>query len=118
MLYGLVTLSYHAVETANREDLLQVNQQYFVCEAVGSGTECDRSVFDKFDNTGLAALVHLMTGLIPSVNLIFVINWTATKELCTHLWMKHSTKLTSNQANIDVSQSRSSDIRRMETSMQ
>ena len=117
-LFGLVTLSYHAVQVANHEELFEAIQQYFICEAVGSGMECDRSVFNKFDNSGLAALVYLLTGLIPCVNLTFVINWTATKELCTHFWMKYYSKKTSTQASVATEQSRSSDTCMMETSIQ
>ena len=99
-LFGLVALSYFAVESAYQEDQFQAIQQYFVCEAVGSGTECDRSEFDNanFGYPGLTLLVYLMLGLIPAVNLTFVINWTVVGKSCKHFWMKHFLKTTISQA--------------------
>ena len=97
-LFGLVALSDFAVEIANQEDQFQAIQQYFVCEAVGSGMECDRSEFEKFDYHGLTVLVYLMLGLVPTVNLTFVINWTAARVSCKRFWIKHFSKTTISQA--------------------
>ena len=99
-LFGLVALSYFAVESANQEEQFQAIQQYFVCEAVGSGTECDRSGFDNFGYRGLIVLADLMLGLIPTVNLTFVINWTAAKKSCKHFLKKHFSKTTISQASM------------------
>ena len=98
-LFGLVALSYFAVESAYQGEQLQAIQQYFVCEAVGSGTECDRSGFDNFGYHFLTILAYLMLGLLPTVNLTFVINWTAASQSCKRFWMKHFSKTTISQAN-------------------
>ena len=110
-LFGLVSLSYFAIETANQDDVLVAIQQYFVCEAVGSGTECDRSGFDHFGLHGLTVFVYLLLGLIPAVNLTFVINWTAAKESCKHFWIKYfpNLKTTTNQSSITINQNRTLD---------
>ena len=108
-LFGLVALSYFSVESAYQEEQFQVIQQYFVCEAVGSGTECDRSGFDNFGYHGLTILAYLMLGLLPAVNLTFVINWTAASESCKHFWTKHFSKTTISQANMANNQNKTTD---------
>ena len=79
-------------------------QQYFVCEAVGSGTECDHSGFDNFGYGGLTVLAYLMLGFVPAVNLTFVINWTAARASCKHFWMKHFLKTTISQVIMENNQ--------------
>ena len=79
-LFCIVALSDITIEIGERENTTTAITQYFLCEAVGSGVECDRSGFDHFGYHGLAVLVYLLLGLIPVINLIFVINWSATKE--------------------------------------
>ena len=95
----MVSLSYFSIESANQSDYFLAIQKYFVCEAVGSGMECDRSDFDHFGYHGLVILVYLMLGLVPAVNLTFVINWTAAKQLCKHYWMKYFQKVFTRRAN-------------------
>ena len=55
---------------------------YFVCEAAGTGNECDRSGFDNLGAQFLFFLNSLWLGLLAIVNLIFVVNWTAMKKSC------------------------------------
>ena len=102
-LFGIVALSYFAVESSKQDDLFLAIQQYFVCEAVGSGMECDRSGFETYNYHFLTILVYMMLGLIPAVNLTFVINWTAARASCKRFWMKYSPKIDvrkENMANI------------------
>ena len=108
-LFGVVSLSYFSIESANREDYLLAIQRYFICEAAGSGTECDRSGFDNFGYRWVGSLVFLMLGLIPAVNLTFVINWTVAKELCKNLWMKYFQKISSSQAKVATQEQTTSD---------
>ena len=96
-LFGMVTLSYFSVQAAQQEDEVTAIKQYFVCEAVGSGVECDRSGFDHFGHQGHAVLVYLLLGLIPVVNLTFVINWTVTKDSLKRLWKRYSQSIFSTQ---------------------
>ena len=100
-IFGFVSLSYLSVTSANLNNYFLALQKYFVCEAVGSGMECDRSGFDYFGYHGLIVLVYLMLGLIPAVNLTFVVNWTAAKELCKHNWMKYFQEVFTHRANAD-----------------
>ena len=108
-LFGVLSMSYFALETAGHEDQYQAIQQYFVCEAVGSGVECDRSGFENISYFDLVALVYLMLGLVPAVNLTFVINWTAAKEFLKHFWMKHFPEITSSQTQMVNIQNHPSD---------
>ena len=91
-VFGIVAMSYMSVEIGEQEDEITAITEYFICEAVGSGhgAECDRSGFDHFGYHGLIVLVYWLLGLIPVINLVFVINWTVTKESVRHNWMKYS----------------------------
>ena len=89
-LFGIVSLSLLSVQTTEVEHVIEAIKQYFVCEAAGSGMECDRSGFDHFAHNGLIFLIYLLLGLMPTVNLIFVINWTAAKESFKNIWKRHS----------------------------
>ena len=88
-IFGVVSLTSFAVESASQEDLFRIIRQYFVCEAGGSGTECDRSAFDEIANRELVVVTYLLFGLIPVVNLTFVINWKEAKKFSERIWKKH-----------------------------
>ena len=76
-------------------------QTYFVCEAFGSGMECDHSGFDQFGTADVSVLVFLLLfSLIPLVNLTFVINWTAAMGSCKHIWMKYYQRIISSHSGI------------------
>ena len=96
-LFGIVALSFFSLETAQQDDQIMAVQQYFVCEAAGSGVECDRSGFDRFEIHGLVVLVYILLGLIPAVNLTFVINWTVAKDSLKRIWKKYSLSIFSTQ---------------------
>ena len=91
-VFGIVAMSYMSVEIGDQEDEITAITDYFVCEATGSdnGVECDRSGFDHFGYHGLIVLVYWLLGLIPVINLVFVINWSVTKESVRRNWMKYS----------------------------
>ena len=88
-IFGIASLTSFAVESANQEDQFRAIQQYFVCEAAGTGKECDLSAFDEFTKRELVAVVYMLFGLIPAVNLMFVINWTVAKKLSKRIWMRY-----------------------------
>ena len=81
-----------SVEIGQQEDEITAIAEYFTCEAAGSnyGLECDRSGFDHFGYHGLIVLVYWLLGLIPVINLVFVINWTVTRESARRKWMRYS----------------------------
>ena len=85
-MFGIVTLSYFSTATINRDEFLTAIGQYFICEAAGSGTECDRSEFEQYTYSGLIITTFVLLAFIPYVSLIFVVNWRATKELCKKTW--------------------------------
>ena len=89
-LFGIALLGYLSVVIDEEEDKIVAITEYFMCEAAGSGVECDRSGFDHFGFHGLLVLINLLLGFIPVVNLIFVINWTVAKQSMKHTWMKYS----------------------------
>ena len=89
-LFGITLLGYLSVEIDEEEDKIMSITEYFMCEAVGSGVECDRSGFDHFGFHGLLVLINLLLGFIPVVNLIFVINWTEAKASMKRICMRYS----------------------------
>ena len=89
-LFSLTVLCYLSVVYDEVKDNTVAITEYFSCEAVGSGVECDRSGFDNFGIQGLTVLINFLLGFVPVVNLIFVINWTVAKESVKRFWMRHS----------------------------
>ena len=87
-VFAIVGLSYFSIDAAQQVDRIAAIKQYFVCEAAGSGVECDRSGFSYFGHHVLSVLVYLTLGLIPAVNLTFVINWTVAKDLFQRAWKR------------------------------
>ena len=79
-IFGIVTLTYLTLGTINREEIIAAIEQYFVCEAAGSGMECDRSKFEQLTHSGLVITTFVLLGFFPYTNLIFVIKWRATKN--------------------------------------
>ena len=73
-------LSHFAVVSADEEQLNSAIEQYFTCEAAGSGADCDRSHFDKSVYPGLVTSTFALLGFLPCVSLIFVVNWRGVKE--------------------------------------
>ena len=101
----IVTLSYYSVqvgEQLQQDDITPIIAQYFICEAAGSGNgvECDRSGFGHFGYHGLGVLIYLLLGLIPVVNLTFVINWTVAKESLKRIWRRYSKRTFITSTNI------------------
>ena len=80
--FGIVMLSYLAVQSADKDYISSALEQYFICEAPGSGADCSRSEFDKPVYAGLVTATFLMLGFLPCVNLIFVVSWQGVKEFC------------------------------------
>ena len=96
-LFSIIALTYFSIGVAHQEDEASAIQQYFICEATGSGMDCDRSGFDHFGYRGLAVLFYWLLGFIPAVNLIFVINWTMAKASVKRTWKRYSKNIFSTQ---------------------
>ena len=96
MLFGILSLSYFAVQFADEAVFVAAVEEYFVCEAAGSGMECDRSGFEKFTHIGLVKVIYIMLGLFPVINLTFVFNWTFARATVKHTWMRCSQLLVMN----------------------
>ena len=79
-VFGVVALSVISVQAIDQDIKVNAILQYFVCEAAGSGTECDRSSFDTMDTQSLVIVSYLMLALVPTVSLIFVVNWRKSRS--------------------------------------
>lgn len=110
----IVSLSYYSVQVVEhlQEDHITPIAQYFICEAAGSsnGVECDRSGFDQLGYNVLRVLIYLLLGLIPVVNLTFVINWTVAKESIKRIWMRCSKRNFITSTNIIIHAKQTSTI--------
>ena len=67
--------------SADKEQLNSAIEQYFTCEAAGSGADCDSSHFDQSVYAGLVTSTFALLGFLPCVSLIFVVNWRGVKEI-------------------------------------
>ena len=61
--------------------LIVALEEYFMCEADGTGIECDPSKFAQFTYPEIESVLLIMLGFTPVVNLIFVVNWTASRAV-------------------------------------
>ena len=91
-IHGIITLCFLAMSLANQAELSAAIQQYFSCEASGTGMECDRSNINQFNYSALLFIVSIMFGFAPAVNLTFVVNWTGAKSFCRVFWITCSKK--------------------------
>ena len=73
-VFGIISLVYISLSESSQDIFLEELQKYFVCEAKGTGSACDRSQFEQHQHTWLRGLTFTLLGLLPLVNLIFVIS--------------------------------------------
>ena len=102
-VFGIFSVAYASLTTSNRDAYFQEVQKYFVCEAKGSGSACDRSQFEQYQYVWLRGLTFTLLGLLPLVNLIFVISWKDSKRFfgekcrktftCPLRWSSRQTKM-------------------------
>ena len=87
-VFAVLGLIYFTLVSADLDKFNKNFSLYLVCEANGLGKECDRSSFTQFSyiGGGLGTTVYWLLGLIPTVNLTFVISWKEAKKSLKHLW--------------------------------
>ena len=85
-----MVLCFFIVQSQNYPKFILAIEQYFVCEAAGTGIECDYSDIDQYTYAGLESLLMVTFGLAPVTNLIFVVNWTVAKAMLKSKLMKLS----------------------------
>ena len=78
--------------------------KYFICELNGHDplNPCDRSVIEGIQPDGLSIMVYMNGGILPVVNLIFVISIQDSKRRLKFLCNKIKTFCTSNAKNTAV----------------
>ena len=87
-VFGVVAMADFALFTARNDEHISEIYEYFVCEAKGSGSECDRTGFEK-QRAWLHSLTYALLGLLPLVNLIFVVSWKKVAHLSKTFCMKN-----------------------------
>ena len=100
ILFGITALVSFAFYLAQKETLTATTIQYFTCEATGHVPgKCDRGLFEQHDDIWwLICISFILLGFIPTVNLIFVVNFGEVRgrllACCPHCMSKQ--KFTSN----------------------
>ena len=87
-LFAVVSLSYFTAGLEDQDEFLDAIERYFVCEGARSQMECNRAELEQFTYPGVVIATFVLLGFIPCVNLIFVINWRATKKLWKSIQMR------------------------------
>lgn len=78
-MFGVVTLIYFGITTAQQDHFILALTEYFTCEAVGKGP-CDAN-YEEYIYPALASITFLLMGFIPLINLTFVVNWRWLREV-------------------------------------
>ena len=89
VILGAVALTTFTITIGSVERLTNELEQYFLCEAVGPEDPCDRSEFEKLTHPELIGLSYVLLGLLPAVNLFFVINVNELKQWCVQVVQFH-----------------------------
>ena len=97
-VFGIVALSDYALFTENHNNYISEVQKYFVCEAMGSGSKCDRSRFERQQRTWLHGTAYVLLGLLPLVNVIFVVSWKSAIHHLKNIWENSSPGMKSKRA--------------------
>ena len=79
-IVGTVTLVDFVILTITEESRISEIEKHFACEARGSGSPCDRSKLEKNGDQWVDLITYALLGLIPVVNLIFIISWKGIKR--------------------------------------
>ena len=71
-----VSLAYFGTSVGDQDDFVTAAAQYFACEAGGhnSSDPCPKN-YEQFTHPELAAATYLLMGLIPVINMIYVIHF-------------------------------------------
>ena len=108
IIFGVVTLAYFGVATADQDLLLNSIETYLRCEAMGhlpnQTSQCNPKEYRQYIYPELSAISYLLMGFIPTANLAFVINWKMTtqkmmscfRHYCHRKRYTENTKVTTN----------------------
>ncbi len=106
VVLGASTLTAFTVASRNFPLFLDELLKYFICESAGTGEACDRSGFNKYNNTVASTISFVVLALAPVVNLVYVMKFLSMRETCLR-WCGRKEKSTSGE-NISSSTSNSS----------
>ena len=84
VIFGSETLVTFAVSTTNIGPYIAAVSNYFACEANGNSTSgrCDaeRKGFESLNHFQLTFLAYILLGLLPAMNLVYVMNCKKIKK--------------------------------------
>ena len=80
-IVGAVTLADFVILIKRQDFLISEIEMHFICEARGSGSPCDRSKLEDNVYHWIDLITYALLGLIPVVNLIFIISWKGVKRV-------------------------------------
>lgn len=84
VVLGVLGITHFGVLTATQEEYIAALEAYFSCELTGIPNNCSRSSFQQYTHPSLLFSTYIIIGLIPAVNLTYVINWTSAKKMVFH----------------------------------
>lgn len=88
VIFGSLTLVYRTITLSASPEVSKVIGQYFICEAGGLVNECDRSRLEELQYPGLLSFIQIIAGLVPFINLTFVIQWLGAYTALNTFWTK------------------------------
>ena len=80
----MLAMTDYTIASRNQDKILDAIKEYWQCEALGIDPDRPcikmRASFEEMTYPGLTILGHLIFGLLPAVNLIFVVNIKELKK--------------------------------------
>lgn len=80
VIFGFVVITFFSIQFAMGESQLQALEQYFLCEEDGVGSDCNNSTMQTNSMIGMELTASVLLGLVPVVNLAYVIQWKSTRD--------------------------------------
>ena len=86
IIFGVYTLIYVSIVTANSHKFGQALTAYFKCELSGHVPDkCDRSEFEQYKYPYVASISFILIGLLPISILNYVLKFEIVKQLLSRL---------------------------------
>ena len=86
IIFGVYTLVYVSIVTANSHKFGEALTAYFKCELSGHVPDkCDRSEFEQYKYPYVSATGYILLGLLPISILNYVLKFEIVKQLLSRL---------------------------------
>ena len=82
IVFGVCVLSAYTEFSRTFARFVDELLAYFDCESAGTGEPCDRSGYLDATNPVLSTASFVLLGLVPVVNLVFVVKFQKVMKIC------------------------------------